>query len=237
MTSQKNNSEQSALAGSLRAGVVLCGGKSSRMGRSKADLEFGNETMLHRVVRLLSQVVNHIVVVAAEDQDVGSLDSNKLQCTVSIARDQLEFAGPLAGIGVGLEAVQKLSQASALDEFAAAYITSCDVPFLNPGFVETLFEQLENDDIVVPFDDKHLHPISAVYRPSVANHIRELLEKGERRPRTLFDILPTRRIPTTSLRDVDPGLLTLLNLNSPTEYKAALEQANLPIPDWVLEAE
>lgn len=236
MTSQKNNSELPFVPRSSRAGVVLCGGKSSRMGRSKADLEFGTETMLQRVVRLLSQVVNHIVVVAAADQVVCNLNSPEIQCDISIARDRLEFAGPLAGLGIGLEAVQQLAQETS-QEFTAAYVTSCDVPFLNSKFVEELFRNLGQNDIVVPFDEKHLHPISALYRTSVAQPIRELLEQGERRPRTLFDLVPTNRIATASLRHVDPSLSTLLNLNSPTEYKAALNQANLPIPSWVLDAE
>ena len=52
------------------AGIVLCGGKSSRMGRAKAELVFGDETMLQRVTRLLSRVVHRIIVVAAADQDM-----------------------------------------------------------------------------------------------------------------------------------------------------------------------
>ena len=50
------------------AGVVLCGGKSQRMGRSKADLVFGSETLLERVVRILQEVVDHVVVVTAPNQ-------------------------------------------------------------------------------------------------------------------------------------------------------------------------
>ena len=46
-------------------GVILCGGRSSRMGRPKALLPFGEETLLTRMVRILSGVVDPIVVVAA----------------------------------------------------------------------------------------------------------------------------------------------------------------------------
>ena len=51
-------------------GVILCGGESRRMGRPKAWLPFGPETLLQRVVRLIGEVVNPLVVVAAPDQDV-----------------------------------------------------------------------------------------------------------------------------------------------------------------------
>ena len=50
-------------------GIVLCGGESRRMGRPKAWLPFGDELMLQRVVRILGEVVNPIVVVAAPGQD------------------------------------------------------------------------------------------------------------------------------------------------------------------------
>ena len=48
-------------------GIVLCGGKSTRMGRPKLSLPFGDETMLSRVVRIVSQVVSPVVVVASVD--------------------------------------------------------------------------------------------------------------------------------------------------------------------------
>ena len=55
--------------------IILCGGKSSRMGRDKASLPFGPELMLQRVVRLLGEVVDprKIVVVAAPGQSLPEL--------------------------------------------------------------------------------------------------------------------------------------------------------------------
>src|SRR5687767_10615246 len=60
------------------AGIILCGGKSSRMGRPKALLPFGPELMLERVVRILSAVVSPIVVVAAPEQDLPPLSDDVL---------------------------------------------------------------------------------------------------------------------------------------------------------------
>lgn len=51
-------------------GIILCGGKSTRMGSPKALLAFGPETMLQRVVRLLVTVISPIVVVAAPQQSL-----------------------------------------------------------------------------------------------------------------------------------------------------------------------
>ena len=208
-----------------RAAIVLCGGKSSRMGRAKADLPFGNETMLKRVVRLLSDTVSRIVLVAAAEQVVPEFEPS-LAARVSVARDELTFAGPLAGLNVGLQKLRSLSEKT-----EATYVTSCDVPFLKPAFVHELFEQLcESHDIVVPKDEKFHHPLAAVYRVSVAPHVANLVEAGERRPRALFDQVRTLRVDTKSLEHVDPKLETLLNLNTPDDYRAALAKQGVPIP-------
>src|SRR5437870_5114125 len=103
-------------------GIVLCGGQSTRMGRPKAWLPFAGELMLQRVVRLLGTAVQPIVVVAAPEQDVPPLPPE-----VNIVRDDERGRGPLQGLAAGLSAL-----AGQVD---AAYLSSCDVPFLQPAFV------------------------------------------------------------------------------------------------------
>src|SRR5262245_59514400 len=119
------------------AGIVLCGGRSSRMGRPKAWLPFGDEVLLQRMVRILSDVVEPIVVVAAPDQSLPALPEH-----VQIARDESEFLGPLNGLATGL--------ASLGDEVPVAYLSSCDVPFLRPAFVRRVIESLGDADICMP---------------------------------------------------------------------------------------
>ena len=74
-------------------GIVLAGGKSTRMGTAKALLPFGPETMLQRVVRLLGTTVSPIVTVAARDQELPPLPA-----AVIVARDEREGRGPLEGL-------------------------------------------------------------------------------------------------------------------------------------------
>src|SRR5688572_26139237 len=117
-------------------GIVLCGGRSNRMGTSKAMLPFGPETMLQRVVRLLATVVSPIIVVAAREQSLPELPDD-----VTVARDEREQRGPLEGLRAGLTALP-----SSVD---MAYVTSCDVPLLVPGFVERMVVLLGDHDIAV----------------------------------------------------------------------------------------
>ena len=193
------------------AGIVLCGGQSKRMGKPKAWLPFAGELMLPRVVRLLSEVVRPIVVVAAPDQEVPPLPSE-----VSIVRDEEKGRGPLQGLLAGL---------TALDGHAdAAYLSSCDVPFLRPAFVHRLIQLLGEHQICVPHVGEYHHPLAAVYRLEVAETVRRLLTDDRLRPFFLFQEVPTRVVETEELADVDPTFQTLRNLNTPEDYEAALRQ-------------
>jgi molybdopterin-guanine dinucleotide biosynthesis protein A len=190
-------------------GVVLCGGRSSRMGRPKAWLPFGGEPLLARVVRRLAEAVDPIVVVAAPDQDVPQVPSE-----VAIIRDAEEGRGPLQGIAAGLAALRGRAD--------AAYITSCDAPFLQPAFVHRLVELLGDRVICVPRVGDFHHPLAAVYRVEVADVAARLLAEGRPRPFFLFAAVPTRVVEAAELTDADPNLQTLRNLNTPEDYEAAL---------------
>src|SRR5207253_5148059 len=133
------------------AGILLCGGQSKRMGRPKAWLPFGEELMLPRVARLLSEVASPLVVVAAPGQDVPPLPAD-----VAIVRDEEKGRGPLQGLAAGLQALDGKAD--------AAYHSSCDVPFLQPAFVRRMIELLGDHVICVPRVGEHHHPLAAAYR-------------------------------------------------------------------------
>jgi molybdopterin-guanine dinucleotide biosynthesis protein A len=196
----------------IAGGIVLCGGRSTRMGVPKATLPFGPETMLQRVVRLLSAVVSPIVVVAAREQSLPDLPPG-----VKITHDEREQRGPLEGLRAGLKALP--------DSVDAAYITSCDVPLLEPAFVERMVELLGDHDIAVMEIDGFPHPLSAVYRRDTLPHVEALLEKDKLRPVFLFDAVRTRRVRPEDMISVDPDLRTLRNLNTREDYLAALSEA------------
>ena len=106
-------------------GIVLCGGKSRRMGQSKAMMPFAGEPMLVRVVRLLSEAVGPIVVVAAPDQDLP-----ELPLEVTIAYDRQPDRGPLEALAVGLGTL-----AGRVDR---AFVIACDAPLLLPEFIRRM---------------------------------------------------------------------------------------------------
>lgn len=198
-------------------GIILCGGRSSRMGRPKAWLPFGDELMLQRIVRIVCDVVDPVVVVAAPGQDVPSLPPD-----VRIVRDEIEGRGPLGGLAAGLSALE--------GRVDSVYLSSCDVPFLRPEFIERVLSflspvsSLQPPEVAVPRINDYFHPLAAAYRVSVLPRVRELLAADRLRPVFLFDAVPTRVIEPHELADVDPGFHSLQNLNTPEEYGAALRE-------------
>ncbi len=192
-------------------GVVLCGGQSSRMGRPKAWLPFGEETMLGHVVRLLGEVVTPIVVVAAPEQEVPPLPPD-----VAIVRDPERGRGPLQGLAAGLGALRGKAD--------AAYASSCDVPFLRPAFVRRMIELLGERAIAVPDVGGYKHTLAAVYRVEVADAATRLMAEGRWRPAFLFEEVPTRFVTEEELAVADAAMETLRNLNTPEEYEAALRE-------------
>lgn len=193
--------------------VVLCGGRSSRMGRPKAWLPFGPELLLQRVVRILQTIVDPVVVVAAPGQDVPPLPDS-----VVIARDPIEGRGPLQGLAAGLRTLPSSV------EFA--YGTATDVPFLEPAWVGRLAELIGTHDLALPWVDGYHHPLAALYRPAtVVAAIDELLREDRLRPVFLIEKVQARIVLDSELRSVDPALCTLRNLNGPDDYAQALREA------------
>jgi molybdenum cofactor guanylyltransferase len=195
-------------------GIVLCGGKSTRMGAPKALLPFGPETMLQRVVRILGTVVSPIVAVAAAGQELPPLPD-----TIIMTRDEREGRGPLEALRAGLKALP--------GNVDAAYVTSCDVPLLVPAFAQRMIDLAEGYDIAVMEIDGFTHPLSAVYRRDTLPHVEALLAEDRLRPVFLFDAVRTRRVQTSEMTSVDPDLRTLRNLNTREDYLAALSSAGI----------
>jgi molybdopterin-guanine dinucleotide biosynthesis protein A len=195
-------------------GVVLCGGRSSRMGQPKALLPFGAETLLQRVVRILQEAVDPIVVVAAAGQELPPLPA-----AVRIVWDEQEYAGPLAGMGLGLRAIAA--------DADAAYVSACDVPLLRTEFVRAMIDALGEHDAAVPIDGKFYHPLAGVYRTALVPQIAALVGDGRLRPLFLIESIRTAAVRLDDLRAVDGALDSLRNLNTLDDYHAALRDGGI----------
>jgi molybdopterin-guanine dinucleotide biosynthesis protein A len=186
--------------GASRTLIILAGGLSRRMGRDKANLPTGAGTLLERIVERLSPVVDEVVVAGGPSL---SIPEGRW------VPDARSGAGPLAGMAAGLAAVS----------FDLAWVVACDLPDVEPGVGELLFDSASDVDAVVPRLDGRPECLCAVYRASLAGRILTLLNDGERRVTALLDGIRVRYVEAAELRRVDPELRSFRNLNTPEEYQ------------------
>jgi molybdopterin-guanine dinucleotide biosynthesis protein A len=215
----------SGAGGARTAGIVLAGGRSTRMGRPKAGLEWHGSTLLHRVAGLVGRAVDGpVAVVRAPGQELPSLPPG-----ARLVEDAREGRGPLQGLAAGLAAVAA--------EADLAYVSSTDVPLLHPAFVATVLAaaQREDVDVALPVAHGFRHPLAAAYRTSLLPQVEELIAADRMRPAFLFERCRVRELDEAELlRDgrlsrADPELLSLLNVNNPDEYERARARAAPPV--------
>lgn len=202
-----------------RAAIVLCGGASRRMGYPKAMLKLGDTTFLEAVVRAVAEVCPTVVIVAAPQQTIPQLDVQ-----VRIARDRVAFQGPLAAIACGLTALPEKS--------SHVFVTGTDTPLLRPALVEALFRTVEGHDLAIVNDGTRHQPLLAVYEVAfVRRKIEELMTGNQQRAQALAENANVFEMTLEMLRQFDPNLSSLRNVNEPADYEALLAETGLPVPE------
>jgi molybdopterin-guanine dinucleotide biosynthesis protein A len=212
------------------AGVVLAGGRSSRMGTSKAAMEWHDSTLLYRTAALLGRTVGGpVVVVSAAGQELPPLPGG-----VRVVTDPVPGLGPLQGVAAGLEAVRGAA--------ATAFVCSTDLPFLHPAFVRCVLAALDGVapeatpiDVALPLARGYRQPLAAGYRTALAEPIAALLAAGKRRPGMLFErchvveLDDAALLTDLDLARLDPGLESVTNVNEPADYAAARARPPEPV--------
>jgi molybdenum cofactor guanylyltransferase len=201
------------------AGVVLAGGRSSRMGSPKAALEWHGSTLLRRTVGILARATGGpVVVVRAPGQELPPLPPD-----VEIISDPREGKGPVQGLAAGLGAL--------VDRADVAFVSSTDMPFLHPAFVRRVLRAVhEGADVGLPVARGYPQPLAAAYRTKLAATAERLVAEERLRPAFLFETCTVARLDEAALKDdpvlaaLDPGLDSVVNINEPDDYRTARSQ-------------
>ena len=205
------------MSATTTAAIVLAGGRSERMGRPKALLDWHGSTLVRRAVGLVARAVDGpVVVVRAAGQELPALPPG-----TELADDALEARGPLQGMAAGFAAIG--------DRAEIVFVTGVDAPLLHPALVAHVIASLRpGDDVALPQAGGFAHPLAAAYRAAtVAPLIAALLAEDSRGTRPLMQRCRVRRLDAAALladpavAAHDPELHSLANLNDPDEYAAA----------------
>lgn len=153
-------------SGVTRAGFVLAGGSSSRMGCDKALLPYGDGALVEHVARQVRTAAGSVVLVGPPER-YSALG-------FPVIGDLHPGLGPLGGIETAL------ASSSAVWNL----IVACDMPSVTSHFLDWLLREAERAQapcVVPQTPDGKIHPLCAVYHLDVLPAIREALDSGVRK--------------------------------------------------------
>ncbi len=198
------------------AGIVLAGGRSSRMGTPKAALEWHGSTLLRRTAGILARVTGGpVLVVRAPGQRLPALPPH-----VEVVDDPAEGLGPVQGLAAGLAALTGRAD--------IAFVSATDMPFLHPAFVRRVLRAMTGGaDVGLPLARGYPQPLAAAYRVALAPAAARLVGQQRLRPAFLFGECRVDRLDEAALRAdpvlaaLDPDLDSVVSVNSPDDYASA----------------
>ena len=178
-------------------GIILAGGKSSRMGEDKGFLILNGKTFMSYIIEALQPIVGEIIIVSNNSD----YDIFKLKRVADVMKD----SGPLAGLYAGL----------LHSETENNIVLSCDVPLINTSVLKKLIDELNPEAEVIQFESQgKTMPLIAMYKRNCMHPILKLLQSNERRLRFAIEQLEVKTIQL----DSELGE-TVRNINTVRELK------------------
>src|SRR5580658_1427177 len=185
-------------------GLVLAGGRSTRMRRDKATLSYQGRNQLDRAMELLDSCVERAFVSVRPDQRADQARARYPQVV-----DAHEGLGPIAGIAA----------AQALVPSAAWLVLGCDLPYVRSGTVAHLIAHRDPARSATAYRSSHdglPEPLCAIYEPRSAAAIRAWVAAGRNCPRKFLLSVDTELL-------TEPAARALDNINTPQEYGSAMD--------------
>ena len=187
-------------------GIVLAGGKSSRLGREKALERIGGKRLIKRVVDTLVPISYEVLVVTSNEQfeNISSLDL-KARTIIDIYPGKAAFGGIYTGL------------MGASTQFGL--VVACDMPFLNSDLLSYLIQIASGFDIVIPKVKGKIEPLHAVYSRNCLANIKQLIENSVLQILELLDLVKTRYVGDKEVDKFDPEHLSFLNINTQEDMR------------------
>ena len=195
----------------MLTGIVLAGGRNSRMGKIKADLPWKKTDFLHTILEQLALFCDELIVSANHAVEIRGYKA-------AVVPDILPGCGPLSGIHACLRAATS----------SHAFVTACDMPYISAPAARYLCSLAQDWDLVVPVSGDRAEPMFACYAKTCVPMIETMLAQDRRKAADLFPLVRCKRVPVEELTLFDPALQLLRNINSPAEYQAALQEMGKP---------
>ena len=158
-------------------GIILAGGKSSRMGFDKGFALYNNKPFVAHIIDAMRPLVDHIIIV--------SNNENYDRFNLKRVNDLIEDTGPLAGLYSGLFHSKTENN----------LVLSCDIPLINEVVLRRLIDDISFKKDIIQFSiNGKTNPLIAIYKKRCLASCLKTLESGERRLQTFVKHQNTKTI-------------------------------------------
>jgi molybdopterin-guanine dinucleotide biosynthesis protein A len=188
-------------------GVVLAGGRGSRLGGGKATTELAGRPLISYPLTALLEAGLEAVVVAKPDTDLPPFD-------LDVLTEPEEPVHPLAGIVAALRQTRR-----------PLVVLGCDFPFVPPALVRALADAPER--LVVPAPGGEAQPLVARWTPELLPALEGALDREEPLRRTVAALSPRLLGDAELARFGDPARV-FFNVNTPADLRCAERAVSSP---------
>jgi molybdenum cofactor guanylyltransferase len=195
------------------SGILLAGGRSSRMGKDKALLPLPgnqNHSFVEHLASLLALFCREVLLVVRDPAQMLEYEA-LVPGGIRILTDETPDNGPLMGLYTGLRAMRPAS--------SHGLALAVDMPFVQPALISYLLSQPLTGELLIPLVEQKPQVLLAVYPRTALPQIRTCLLEGRRDPRSLLSVCSVHYLEELQLRRVDPQLRSFVNVNTPEEFQ------------------
>jgi molybdopterin-guanine dinucleotide biosynthesis protein A len=181
-------------------GIVLAGGKSSRMGCNKALMEFKGKPLIQHAVDILRQVCDHVIISANTD------DYQFTGCETW--PDEFPFQAPMIGIY------------SCLKRSGHRWniVLSCDMPLVKPHLFETLLSNHKQADVVLPIHDAGcIEPLCGLYNRQIITGLEEHIRNQDYGLQHFIKTTRLKLVDTDTVNDFQKSNM-FVNVNTAEDF-------------------
>jgi len=182
-------------------GVILAGGRSSRMQTNKALLPYRGGRFIEAIHRLLRSIFAEVLLVTNNPEQYDFLPCKKVP-------DLHEGMGVLAGIHSGLYHSSSPS----------VFVVACDMPYLVESLIRYMASRADVSGVLIPESPSGLEPLHAMYGKGCLAAIDATLLSGQRRIVSFFDRTNVSKVNVEQIACFDPLFVSFLNINTPRDY-------------------
>lgn len=181
-------------------GIILAGGKSSRMGTDKGMLVLNGKKIIEYVIAALTPNVSEVIII--------SNNENYNYLGYKVYKDIVKECGPIGGIFTGLE--KSITENN--------IIVSCDIPNISSTMIAYIISNSDEEDALIPVHSGQPEPLCAVYKKSTAKDFKQLLNSGNYKMLDALKHLKTSYLDVVNAQGFSEDIFS--NINTPAEFQA-----------------